>query len=144
MNTFTRRRFVGQCCAAVGLTGMASTLASLRATAAAADIPSGSSTPPKAAAVPSDYKALVCIFLNGGNDASNLIVPTGSGYNSYQTARLALALPQSSILSISPKTSDGRTWGLHPSLAEVQSLFGAGRVALVANVGTLAEPTTKT
>src|SRR5687768_17374631 len=106
MNPFrTRRRFVGECCAAVGLTGMASTLASLRATAAAADIPSGSYTPPKAGAVPSDYKALVCIFLNGGNDASNLIVPNDNGYAAYASARSVLALPQSALLPLAPRNS---------------------------------------
>lgn len=139
----TRRRFIGQSCAAVGLTGMASTLASLRATVAAADIPSPSSTPAKAGAVPADYKALVCIFLSGGNDASNLIVPRDGGYAAYQAARSALALTPSSLLPITPRTSDGRSWGLHPSLTELHQLFGAGRVALLANVGTLVEPTTK-
>lgn len=139
----SRRRFIGQSCAAVGLTGMASTLATLRATVAAADIPSGTSKPPTAGAVPSDYKALVCIFLSGGNDASNLIIPRDSGYAAYQSARSALALPQSSLLPITPRTSDGRAWGLHPSLTELHELFGAGRVALLANVGTLVEPTTK-
>lgn len=138
-----RRRFIGQCCAAVGLTGMASTLASLRATAAAASVPSGSFTAALPGAVPPDYKALVCIFLNGGNDASNLIVPTGSGYAAYASARSALALPQSSLLPLAPKNPDGRSWALHPSMAEMHSLFGAGKMALLANVGTLVYPTTK-
>ncbi len=138
----SRRKFVGQCCAAVGVTGMASTLASLRATAAAADIPSGG-TPPKAGAVASDYKALVCIFLSGGNDASNVIIPNDSGYSGYASARSVLALPQSVLLPLTPRNSDGRAWGLHPSLAEVHGLFNAGRLALLTNVGTLVEPTTK-
>lgn len=138
----SRRKFVGQCCAAVGVTGMASTLASLRATVAAADIPSGG-TPPKAGAVASDYKALVCIFLSGGNDASNVIIPNDSGYSGYASARSVLALPQSVLLPLTPRNSDGRAWGLHPSLAEVHGLFNAGRLALLTNVGTLVEPTTK-
>ncbi len=139
----SRRRFVGQCCAAVGLTGMASTLAQLRATAAA--VSTGPSAPPSAAAVASDYKALVCIFLNGGNDASNIIIPNDtSGYAAYASARSILALPQSNLLGITPKTSDGRAWGLHPSLGEMKNLFASGQVALLANVGTLVEPTTKT
>lgn len=133
---FTRRRFIGQCCAAVGLTGMSSTLASLRATAAAASFPSALSDA-------TDYKALVCIFLNGGNDASNLIVPYDSGYAGYASARSVLALPQSNLLPLSPRTSDGRAWALHPGLSDLHSLFGAGRMALLANVGTLVEPTTK-
>jgi uncharacterized protein (DUF1501 family) len=121
---------------------MASTLASLRATVAAADIPSGG-TPPKAGAVASDYKALVCIFLSGGNDASNVIIPNDSGYSGYASARSVLALPQSVLLPLTPRNSDGRAWGLHPSLAEVHGLFNAGRLALLTNVGTLVEPTTK-
>lgn len=126
----TRRRFIGHCCAAVGTTGMLSTLASLRLTAAAA--------------IPTDYRALVCIFLNGGNDASNLIIPYDTaGYSAYAAARSVLALPQSSVLPLAPKTTDGRAWALHPSLAEVHGLFGAGHAALLANVGTLVEPTTK-
>ena len=141
----SRRRFIGQCCAAVGLTGMASTLASLRATAAAASLSSSpsSSTPPTAGAVPSDYKALVCVFLNGGNDASNLIIPTGSDYAAYASARSVLALPQSELLPLNPKTSDGRTFALHPGMAEIHDLFGSGQAALLANVGTLVEPTTR-
>jgi len=139
----TRRRFIGQCCAAVGTTGMLSTLAQLRATAAAASL-SSAPKPPTAADVPSDYRALVCVFLNGGNDASNLIIPTGSGYGAYATARSVLALPQSNLLPLAPKTTDGRTFGLHPSMAEIHNLFGSGRAALLANVGTLVEPTTRT
>ncbi|MSU67582.1 MAG: hypothetical protein CK538_10530 [Opitutia bacterium] len=141
----TRRDFLGSaCCAAVGLTGMVSTLASLRATAAAASIPSGSATPPRGAAVASDYKALVCIFLNGGNDSSNLIIPNDtSGYADYVKARTILALPQSNLLSITPKKSDGRSFALHPSTTELRTLFNSGKLALMANVGTLVHPTTK-
>ncbi len=138
-----RRHFVGQCCAAVGSTGMLSALTQLRATAAAASTSGASAAPATAGAVPSDYRALVCIFLNGGNDASNLIVPTGSGYAAYAAARSVLALPQTGILPLAPRTTDGRSFGLHPSLAEIHSLFGAGKAAVLANVGTLVEPTTK-
>ena len=138
-----RRSFIGQCCAAVGLTGMASQLAQLRAIAAAVSPSSGPSTPGRSAAVPSDYRALVCIFLNGGNDASNMIIPTDSGYGGYVSARTVLAIPQSSLLPIAPRTSDGRSWGLHPSLREIQTLFGSGQVAILGNVGTLVHPTTK-
>ncbi|MBI4622268.1 MAG: DUF1501 domain-containing protein [Verrucomicrobia bacterium] len=140
----TRRQFIGQCCAAVGTTGILSTLAQLRATAAVTSIPSGASPPSTAAAVPADYKALVCIFLNGGNDANNLIIPTGSAYNAYASQRGLLALPSSNLLSVSPKTTDGRTWALHPGVVELRTLFDSGRAALVANVGTLVRPTTKT
>jgi uncharacterized protein (DUF1501 family) len=144
MNVLPRRQFIGQCCAAVGATGMISALSALRATAAAASIPSGSALPGTAAAAASDYRALVCIFLNGGNDASNLIVPyDSSGYAAYAAARTALALPQAGLLPLNPRTSDGRRFALHPATAELKALFDSGKLALLANVGTLVEPTNR-
>ncbi len=140
----SRRQFIGSaCCAAVGSMGMLSTLSSLRLIAAAADSGLGPALPPKAGAVSADYKALVCLFLNGGNDANNFIVPMGSDYAAYASARSNLALPQTGLLPISPKTSDGRSWGLHAAVPELQSLFAGGQAALLANVGTLVYPTTK-
>src|SRR5258708_35562226 len=112
----TRRHFMRQaCCAAVGATGFLSSLAQLRLIGAmAADSLASSS----ALAVP-DYKALVCLFMAGGNDSNNLIVPTSTAdYASYATNRTILALPQASLLGIKPSTySDGRTYGLHPAFA---------------------------
>jgi uncharacterized protein (DUF1800 family)/uncharacterized protein (DUF1501 family) len=136
MNTphdLSRRRFIGRACAAVGATGMLSALAQLRMIGALA-----------ADAAPTDYKALVCLFLYGGNDSNNLLVPIdNTNYGLYATDRTVLALPQASLLSISPKSySDGRSWGLHPSLVEVQQLFGQGQLALLANTGTLVQPVT--
>ena len=139
----SRRQFIGQCCAAVGTTGILSTLAQLRAIGAVTGVESTSSTPATARAVPSDYKALVCIFLAGGNDANNLIIPTGSGYSSYASQRSVIAVPNSGLLPITPKTTDGRAWALHPSASDLRSLFNAGKCAFLANVGTLVEPTTK-
>lgn len=129
----SRRKFIGSACAAVGATGFLSTLAQLRMIgAAAAD--SSTST---------GYKALVCLFLYGGNDSNNVIIPYDStDYANYAAQRTALAIPQSSLLPISPKTSDGRSYALHPSLTEVQSLFGAGNLAILANTGTLVQPIT--
>ncbi|MDB6168539.1 MAG: hypothetical protein JWM88_1403 [Verrucomicrobia bacterium] len=139
----SRRRFIGQaCCAAVGATGFLSSLASLRLIGAAAN-PAGQAIGPSATA--GDYKALVCLFLQGGNDANNLIVPTDTAtYAAYLAARTTLALPVAGVLPIAPRTSDGRSWGLHPSLAGIQGLFGSGQAALLANVGTLVQPTTLT
>ena len=140
----SRREFLGSaCCAAVGTTGLLSALGSLRLMAAAASPTNGPVIPNTSAAIASDYKALVCLFLNGGNDANNLIVPMGSGYAAYASARSNLALPQASLLPFTPKTSDGRSWGLHPSMAELHSLFNSGKMALLANTGTLVYPTTK-
>ena len=138
----TRRNFVARCCAAVGTTGFLSTLSSLRLIGAAASPANGPRIPARAAAIPADFKALVCVFLQGGNDANNMIVPTGSGYASYAAARGNLALPGGALLGLTPKTSDGRTFGLHPAMADINSLFGSGKAAFLANVGTLVYPTT--
>lgn len=150
-----RRKFIGACCAAVGATGMLSTLAQLRVMGAVASPDNGPTPPGRAGALPPDYKALVCLFLSGGNDANNLIVPfDATGYAAYASAagRGALALGQNQLLGIAPKTGDGRGWALHSSLnadvantntAGLKSLFDAGKMAVVANVGTLVVPTTK-
>ncbi len=134
----SRRRFLGQCCAAVGATGLLSAMAQLRLIGAVAG---GSSS---ASASTGDYKALVCLFLAGGNDANNLILPNDTaGFNAYAAARGALALPAGAALGLNPITTDGRAWGLHPAMTDLHGLFGAGKMALLANVGTLVVPTTK-
>lgn len=92
----------------------------------------------------SDYKALVCVFLFGGNDASNTLVPySQSDYNAYAAARGTLALARDTLLPITPTTSDGRNFALHPSLVGLQSLFAQKKLAVVANVGPLLAPTTR-
>ncbi len=140
----SRRKFLGACCASVGATGLLSTLAQLRLMGAAASPDNGLVAPATAAAPQADYKALVCLFLAGGNDANNLVVPTdASTYAAYATGRGALALPQNAVLPIAPRTSDGRTWGLHPAMTELRDLFNQGQFAVLANVGTLAYPMTK-
>jgi len=139
----TRRKFLGSCCAAVGATGMLSALSQLRMLGALAQSGNGPQVPGTAAAE-GDYKALVCLFLAGGNDANNLIVPVdASGYAAYAAARTALALPAGAALPLITPTSDGRAWGLHPSMNAFHQLFGAGKGAVLANVGTLLYPTTK-
>lgn len=95
------------------------------------------------AAAAADYRALVCVFLAGGNDSFNMLVPTGSGYAEYQAARGDLAVPEAQLLPITPQNPQGRSFGLHPSLTGLRTLFEAGQAALVANVGTLLQPTTK-
>jgi uncharacterized protein (DUF1501 family) len=92
----------------------------------------------------SDYKALVCIFLYGGNDANNTIVPMDTaGYANYAQTRSYLALPQAQLLPLAV-SSGTPLFGLHPALPGLQSLWAAGSLAIVANVGTLVEPLTKT
>jgi uncharacterized protein (DUF1501 family) len=138
---FSRRHFLGQCCAAVGYTGILSTLAQLRVIGAVAGSNLGRV---RAAALPPDYKALVCLFLNGGNDATNLIIPADTtSYAAYAQSRAELALPQASLLPITPRRyADGRAWALHPSVPALRDLFVQGKLAVLANVGTLVRPTT--
>jgi uncharacterized protein (DUF1501 family) len=95
-----------------------------------------------AAAGPSDYKALVCVFLFGGNDANNVVVPVDD-YASYSAARGNLAVPSAQLLTISVPSA-GATFGLHPNLARLRALWQAHRLAIVANVGPLVAPTTRT
>ncbi|HMD38952.1 MAG TPA: DUF1501 domain-containing protein [Candidatus Acidoferrum sp.] len=89
------------------------------------------------------YKALVCIFLFGGNDANNLVVPIdATGYANYQTIRANLALPQASLLPL--QVGSAANYGLHPNLPELQGLFNTNKsLAILANVGTLVLPTTR-
>jgi uncharacterized protein (DUF1501 family) len=92
----------------------------------------------------SDYKALVCVFLLGGNDQSNTLVPTSaSEYGAYQRARPALALPPSSLIGLSPAGYSGPPLGLHPSLGALEPMFRQGRLAVVPNLGCLIVPTTR-
>jgi uncharacterized protein (DUF1501 family) len=108
--------------------------------------------------VPSDYRALVCIFLSGGNDANNTVIPnhndaTISNYTVYSAARSTqgLAIAQGSLLPIAVPRMSGLTYGLHPAFGPqtggnngVHELWGMGKMAIVANVGTLIQPTTRT
>ncbi|HEY3836497.1 MAG TPA: DUF1501 domain-containing protein [Bryobacteraceae bacterium] len=92
----------------------------------------------------SGYQALVCIFLSGGNDGHNTVVPITTAqqnYNQYAQARGPLAVAQSSLLPIA-NASD--TYGLHPSLVEIQGLYNQGKAAVLANVGMLVQPLTRT
>jgi uncharacterized protein (DUF1501 family) len=89
-----------------------------------------------------DYKALVCIFLFGGNDSNNMIVPmSAAGYTSYQQIRSVLALPQGSLLPVNAPSAG--SFGFHPKFTELQGLFNQKYLAVMANVGTLVRPTTR-
>ncbi|MBT8106987.1 MAG: DUF1501 domain-containing protein [Gammaproteobacteria bacterium] len=91
-----------------------------------------------------DYKALVCVFLFGGNDSYNMLVPnTTAEYNAYAASRQNLALLQEDLLPIAPASSPGADFGLHPAMGGIQGLFADGRAAFVSNVGPLVAPTTK-
>src|ERR1041385_5260346 len=91
------------------------------------------------------YRALVCIFLGGGNDGNNMVVPLdAAGYSAYAAVRSAagLAIAQGNLLPIQPK-SVGTEFGLHPSLAAVHPHFADGKLAVVTNVGPLIQPLSK-
>jgi len=93
----------------------------------------------EAAALP-DYKALVCLFMFGGNDGHNTVVPLDSTqYNAYVAARGALALPQNQLLAISDPVQG--PFGLHYAMPELQALYTQGQLAILANVGMLVQPT---
>lgn len=89
------------------------------------------------------YRALVCLFMFGGNDANNLLVPTDDArYTLYQRARPNLALSRNVLVPLAPGgTANG--FGIHPAMAPIKPLFDGGQAALVANVGPLMVPTTK-
>jgi len=137
-NLPSRRDFFRQAsCAALGTIGLSGTMRDLRLINTAVG-QSGFG----------DYKALVCLFLAGGNDANNWIIPgadsaTSSDYINYSTIRGNLAIPQSALLPITPSVSDGRSYGFHPTCQELQTLFAEGKLAPVFNVGTLLYPLTR-
>jgi len=90
-----------------------------------------------------DYRALVCVFLFGGNDAHNMIVPLDSRYATYAANRGPLALPQASLQANAVTDASQGPFGLHPRMTQARSLFTSGRMALISNVGVLLRPTTK-
>lgn len=95
------------------------------------------------AATASDYKALVCIYLAGGNDGNNLIVPMDSArYTAYQTLRGSLAL---GLNNLCPAITDANSnpYALHYGLSELNSLYEAGKLAVVLNMGVLDQPLTR-
>ena len=139
----SRRQFIGQAnCAAVGTASLLSSLLSLRLTAGAAS-----------ASNFTDYKALVCLFLNGGNDSFNMLIPRQqSAYNEYSQVRggvggSGLAIPRSDLHQITSSlqnTQDGAGYsqfGIHPDLPYLKTLYDQGDLAFVSNVGSLIEPT---
>lgn len=93
---------------------------------------------------PPDYKALVCVFLQGGNDGHNTIVPlTQSEFNAYRAARGSLALPDSNGPLAQVLAPDGSPYGLNPGLAPLVPLWNQGKFAVLANVGNLVRPVTR-
>jgi uncharacterized protein (DUF1501 family) len=137
----TRRRFIRQtACAALGMGAISAFVKDLRFINSAV-----------AQSNIDDYKALVCIFLGGGNDSNNLVIPTiPSEYDSYaaiRTSVLAIPLtgapPGQNVIPIDPDNSDGHEYGLHPACPELATLFGESKLAILFNTGTLVFPMTR-
>lgn len=131
MNRYDRRRFLK----ALGAGGLACALGrtpgTVWAQAAAAD-------------GPGDYRALVCVFLFGGNDSWSMVVPRSAAeYAAYARSRQNLAIPQEQLLPIDALNGDGVQYGLHPAMSGIARLFESARCAAVANVGPLIVPTSK-
>ena len=92
-----------------------------------------------------DYRALVGVFLFGGNDGNNLLIPLdAAGFGDYQRGRGRLALDRGSLTAINPTNTGGRQFALHPSMGALSALFESGQCAAVANVGPLLQPLTRT
>jgi uncharacterized protein (DUF1501 family) len=126
----TRRDFLRTSACALGSMAMASSIESFGIVHALT---------PQAA---TDYKALVCIFLNGGNDGNNMLVSLDQ-YAGYASGRGPdLAIPQANLLPVSPV--GGGSFGFHPNMPEMRDLFNQGRLAAVCNIGPLVEPLTRT
>lgn len=91
-----------------------------------------------------DYKALVCVFLFGGNDSYNMVVPRSNAeYNVYAASRQNMAIAQQDLLAINPLAGGTVQYGLHPSMPGLRDLFDNGAAALINNTGPLVVPTTK-
>ena len=135
-----RRNFLYQAtCASVGYTTLFSTLFNLRAIGSAASLNFVDSC--------TDYRALVCFVMNGGNDSYNMLVPFDGGeYTDYANTRSNLALGNgqngtpAELLEITPNTSQNRTLAVHHKLAGLKNLFDNGEAAFIANIGSLAQP----
>ncbi|MBO9686471.1 DUF1501 domain-containing protein [Roseateles chitosanitabidus] len=100
-----------------------------------------------AAAAPGDYKAIVCLFLYGGNDYGNTLVPyDAASYQAYATIRQSLATSRDALaataLTPSVALPDGRQMALAPTMSALKPVFDAGRLAVMLNIGTLMQPTT--
>jgi uncharacterized protein (DUF1501 family) len=117
-----RRNFLAHA-GAVSMAGVAATLSSVQSVQAA------------------DYKALVVVFLSGGYDGNNILIPTDGAYSDYAKARPSLALPKDSLVSLSG-SHIGHQFALSPANRALAALFEQKRLAIIANAGALVQPTT--
>ncbi len=140
ISNISRRKFLGQAsCGAIGCSSLFSSLVSLKAINAATAVNSTAVSDSD-----DDYKALVCVFLAGGNDSYNMLMPrSGTSHQEYANIRSNLAISQDDMLPIQPLEGDGRDFGIHPAMESVQSLFQDRKLSFISNVGTLVAPTNK-
>jgi len=93
---------------------------------------------------PADYRALVCIFLVGGNDGHNTVVPlTQAQFNAYKAVRGTMSLPDSNGPLLPVQTPDGTPYGLNNGLSAIHPLWAQGKLAVLANAGMLVQPVTR-
>ncbi len=99
-----------------------------------------------AATIGSEYKAIVCVLLEGGADSFNMVVPrSGQAYAEYTTIRENMALVNTSLKPLAPVNyDDGVEYGFHPKMNRMHTLFTEHKLAVIGNVGTLVQPVTKT
>lgn len=157
-----RREFLRKSGCALGMAALATQIEHFGLMSALAQTTDDSSTD-----APSDYRALVCLFMSGGNDGNNTVIPNHSGnanmpgvspYSTYSTVRspAGLALAQNTLLPISVPRVGNLSYGLNPSLGAmtqngttivnngIHELWAQGRMAIATNVGTLVAPMTRT
>ena len=134
----SRRAFLRQAGCALGGAALASTLTDFALVNALA-------AQDAALDAAADYRALVCIFLNGGSDGNNMIVPLDAEYDAYSSVRAAstLAIDRAALLGVNTPPRIPRPFGFHPNMPEMRDLFNLGRVAVQCNVGPLVEPLTR-
>ncbi|MEM7621900.1 MAG: DUF1501 domain-containing protein, partial [Planctomycetota bacterium] len=134
----SRRTFLRRgSCAALGLAGLTSQMLTMRSIAAAVD-----------GLVFPDYRALVCVFMFGGNDNGNTLIPWDGGNENHadyarERSTLALTAEQLAGTIISPRNTSGRRFAFHPAMADLHGLFEGGNLSVLSNVGTLLHPVTK-
>jgi len=89
-------------------------------------------------------KSLVCLFLLGGNDSFNMVIPSSTqGYADYLATRQNMAIAQDSLLPITPLSGASDSYGLNPAMQPIHELFNQQKLSFVNNVGTLIQPVTK-
>jgi len=137
-NKISRRKFIGQAsCAAVGGTSLLSGITNL-------GVINTLAARPHIIGANGNYKAMVCIFLSGGADSYNMLIPTEqSEYNDYVASRGMLALDKDAdpteVLPLN-YSDNGRTFGVHHAMPRIRTLFDDGKLSFVSNVGALVEP----